>query len=322
MSSATLVPDTRGLSGDDAWRVLRTTGEIRLLKDAFSRLRAADGFSHARSLAFLTSLVAVQALIGLVGMASLLHSGNFSRIVVAAIRRVVPGPAGHLLTTATAQAHRAAGGHHSTALIFGLVAGIVTATTAMGQVERGLNRIYGVEQDRPTLLKYSVAFVFALSAGTLVTVAFACLTFGRDVFAGSSPKVAQSLWAVIRWPLGMVLIGLAVTVLFRWLPRRYQPKISWLAFGAIVSMVIWGVVTVALGLFFQHSSGFGNTYGPLAGIVALLFWCFFSSIALFYGGAVTAQLEAIRAGAPIPKDPLKVSRSDSAGDGVVDLISP
>src|SRR5690348_15698307 len=57
MSTATLVPETRELDGEDASEVLRRTGRRRLLADAFIRLRVADGFSHARSLAFMTSLV-------------------------------------------------------------------------------------------------------------------------------------------------------------------------------------------------------------------------------------------------------------------------
>ena len=52
MSTASVVPETWELTGDDARRTLRDTGRLRLVKDAFMRLRFADGFSHARSLAF------------------------------------------------------------------------------------------------------------------------------------------------------------------------------------------------------------------------------------------------------------------------------
>jgi uncharacterized BrkB/YihY/UPF0761 family membrane protein len=72
MSTASLVPETWELSGDDAWRTVRDTGRRRLLKDAFKRMRSADGFSHARSLAFVTSLVLVQGLIAVVGLATAL----------------------------------------------------------------------------------------------------------------------------------------------------------------------------------------------------------------------------------------------------------
>jgi len=62
--------------------------------------------------------------------------------------------------------------------------------------------------------------------------------------------------------------------------------------------------TIALALAFELSTTFGRTYGPLAGIVALQLWTFFSALAILYGVAVAAQLEAVRAGVPA-QDPAK-----------------
>ncbi len=312
MSSANLVPETRGLTGDDAWAVLKRVGWGRLAKDAFKRMRVADGFSHARSLAFLISLVAIEGLIGIVGLASVVHKGGFSAMIDATVLRTVPGPAGHVLTTAVTQAHLVAAQHHYSALLFGVIGALVIATTAMGQLERGLNRIYGVEQDRPTLKKYGLALFFALSVGTLGAAGFVCLAFGRDLFISIHNHALTSVWSVARWPLGVVLTAVAVTVLFRWSPRRRQPSLSWLAFGSGISVFLWGLATVGLGLFYGSSSSFGSTYGPLAGVVALLVWSLLSSISLFYGAAVAAQLEALRTGEPAPQDAQKVAESDPA----------
>lgn len=312
MSSAKLVPETRGLTGDDAWAVLKRTGWGRIAKDAFKRMRVADGFSHARSLAYLISLLAIEGLIGAVGLASVLHKGEISNMIDATVRRTVPGPAGHVLTTAVTQAHRVAAGHHYGALLFGVIGALVVATTAMGQLERGLNRIYGVEQDRPTFKKYGLAMFFALSVGTIGAAAFVCLAFGRDLFISVHNDTLTSVWSVARWPLGVGLAAIAVTVLFRYSPRRRQPRLSWLAFGSGISVLLWGISTIGLGLFYGSSSSFGATYGPLAGVVALLVWSLLSSISLFYGAAVAAQLEALRTGDPAPQDTEKVAESDPA----------
>ena len=106
MSTATPVPETWELTGDDAWRVLRTGGRRALLRNAFVRFRVADGFSHARSLAYATSLVFVQATIAIVGLASALGEGS-SADFVRTIKAALPGPAGELLTQAVVQAHHA-----------------------------------------------------------------------------------------------------------------------------------------------------------------------------------------------------------------------
>lgn len=314
MSTASLVPETRGLTGDDAWQLLRRIGWGRLVKDSFRRMRVADGFSHARSLAYMTSLIAIQGLIGVVGLASALHKGRVSAMIVAAVHQAVPGPAGQVLTTAVKQAQRVAAEHQYGALLIGLIGAVVTATLAMGQLERGLNRLYGVEQDRSTLMKYRLALVFTLSVGIFVALAFVCLAFGRDLILSTGNSHLASVWSVVRWPLGFGSIAVAVTVLFRWSPRRKQPHLSWLAFGSGVSVFLWGLATAGLGLFYRSSSSFGTTYGPLAGVIALLLWSFLSSIALFYGAALAAQLEAVRAGEPTPQDAQKVVESDPDSD--------
>ena len=62
------------------------------------------------------------------------------------------------------------------------------------------------------------------------------------------------------------------------------------------------VVADARGLatYVTLSGSFSSTYGPLAGVFALLLWSLLSSIALFYGTALCAQLEAVRSGHPKP----------------------
>jgi YihY family inner membrane protein len=309
MSTANVVPETWELAGDDARETLARTGRLRLIRDAFIRLRASDGFSHARSLAFATTLVLVQSIIALVGLTTALDNGVARDAVVRILRDAAPGPAGRLLTQAVDQAQRAGASHRYTALIIGLIGAIVTGCTFMGQLERGLNRLYGIEQDRPTLRKYGLALLLTVSAGLLATAAFAAVAFGGSIGSSLGSHLAAIVWKWIRWPLGLLLMTASVALLFRWSPRRRQPAWSWLAFGATVSVGLWVIVTWLLSVSFNISPSFGQTYGPLAGIVALLLWALLSAVSLLFGGAVVAQLEAVRASAPSPKDPQKVEES-------------
>jgi YihY family inner membrane protein len=296
MSNAKPVPETRDLTGDDAWHTIRRHGRWRLATEGWERLLAGDGFTHARSLAFTVTLVAIEGLIGMVGLASLIHTREIGRIIDATIRQVVPGPAGRVLTSAVSHAHHVAHGHHYLALVSGICGALYVATIAMGQLERGLNRIYGVEVDRPPLEKYTRAFIFALSTGTLSAASFACLALGRYLFGSTKSDALSTTWAIGRWPLGLVLITVTVTVLFRYSPARTQPELSWLLFGSGISVLLWVAVTAVLGIFYSSGTSFDTIYGPLAGLVALLVWSFLSSCALFYGAAVTAQLEELRSG--------------------------
>jgi YihY family inner membrane protein len=299
MSTARQVPETWELTGDDARQTLLETGRLQLLKDSFVRLRAADGFSHSRSLAFVTSLVLVQGLIALVGFASAFGSVWMSREIVAAIESTVPGPAGQFLTDVVKQAREVGSEHRYLPLLLGLAGSLIVGSTAMGQIERGFNRIYGIERDRPTVEKYGRAFLLAVGAGTGLALAFFVFAFGRR--SEATEGVLASTWPYVRWPLALVVATLALAAMLQWSPRRRQPAWSWLMFGAVVCVAGWVLVTLALGTALSISSSFGETYGPLAGIVALQLWTLFSAVAIFYGAAVAAQLEAVRAGEPKPR---------------------
>ncbi len=313
MSAATLVPETWELSGDDARETLLRTGRRQLVQDAFVRFRASDGFSHARSLAFVISLVLIQGLIVLVGLAAALGDTDVSATIVRTITEAVPGPAGKALTTAVFHAYETGRSGQNLVLVFVGVAALVTGTTLMGQIERALNRLYGIEQDRPTLQKYGRAFVLTLTAGVLATASFVMFALGHGIGQGIGSDTATQVWDVLRWPIALVLMTASIALLFRWSPRRHQPAWSWLAFGSAVSVILWSLVTLGLGLFFQASTTFSKTYGPLAGMIAILLWALLSSVAILFGAAITAQLEAVRSGASAPRDEARANEASERG---------
>ncbi len=131
MSTANEVPETWGLTGDDAKETLTRVGRGALLRDAFLRLRWADGFSHARSMAYVTTLIFVQGVIALVGLASVIGAGGTRDLIVNTLRAIAPGPTGQVLTEAAGQARHASSAH-PVALILGTIGALVTAAIAHG----------------------------------------------------------------------------------------------------------------------------------------------------------------------------------------------
>src|SRR4029077_4255643 len=119
--------------------------------------------------------------IGLVGLASVLGSQRFGNVVSDIVEQAIPGPAGAVLTETVRQARNAAATGQWFGLVFGLVGALITATTLMGQMERVLNRLYGVERDRPTREKYTRAFVLALTAGLAASLAVVVAPFRRGL---------------------------------------------------------------------------------------------------------------------------------------------
>ncbi|MET7885064.1 YihY/virulence factor BrkB family protein [Streptomyces avermitilis] len=308
MGTAVHVPQTRDmigeeLSGDEALTALRRYGGRRLLVDSFSRFRYADGFSHARALGFQVVLGMVPFTIALVGVATTVHTESVGQIVELTLARIVPGASADVVKDALAGTRRTA--HASlwstVALWVGLAFAVLNLASAMGQVERGANRIYGVERDRPALRKYGRSVLLALAAGVPMVLGFLVLVAGRAVgesvveaFGWSHGRL--DWWGPLEVPLGAALAWIASAVILRWSPRRVQPGYTWLAFGSAVHLVLWVGATWLLALYVAKSGSFGALYGPLTAFVALLLWANLTGVALFLGIAFAAQLEAARAG--------------------------
>ena len=239
MSTAARVPETWDFTGDDPKEALASTGRIRLLQSAFTRFRRADGTSHSRSLAFATSLVLVQGIVVLVGFAAAFGQSGITSTIVETIRSAVPGPASDVLAEAVRQANRVGNQDRFLLLTLGLIGLLITSTTAMGQMERGLNRIYGIEKDGPTGKKYGLAFVLTLTVGTGLAIAFLLLGFGRSI-GKSWGHEARVAWEILRWPIGLALIAVCLAALLRHSANRRQPGRAWLAFGSGVAVVLVG----------------------------------------------------------------------------------
>jgi YihY family inner membrane protein len=306
MSRSGRVPETRflgegELSADHAWRALRRYGGWQLVRDAFLRFRSGDGFSHARALGLQLCLGAVPLLIALNGLASKLGElRRGGRVVADTALALSPGASESLVRQLLAHEERVRDSGQL-ALWLGLLTAVVALTAAVGQVERGANRIYGVEQDRPTLQKYLRALLLLVVAGLPALVSFLLLVAGGAIGASLRrwyhwSAAGVTAWNVVRWPVSLGLIVLTMSLLFRYAPRRQQPGLSWLAVGASLATALWWLVSLLLAACVTESRDFGVTYGPLTAVMALLLWANLTGIALFVGVAFAAQLEATRVG--------------------------
>ncbi|MEJ5945151.1 YihY/virulence factor BrkB family protein [Pseudokineococcus basanitobsidens] len=298
MSSATHVPETTGheddLEADDAWRTLRGCGPSFAV-EAFRRFRYADGFSHSRALGLQICLAVVPLVVALVGLAGSVSGQDVARVLRAVAIGLTPGVSRDVVAGTL---DSSASGSARTALWIGLVSAVAVLTTAMAQVERGANRLYGIERDRPFVRRYARAVVMALVAGLPALAGFLLL-----VGAGPGGDAVEEVYGVddgvvtaVALPLGALLLVTSVTALLRHGPRRVQPGWSWLGLGGLVVLLLWSGLTAAVVEYVELSASFTTVYGPLAVVVALLLWGQLTSVAIYLGVAAAAQLEAVRAG--------------------------
>ena len=295
MSTVTTVPETHHQGAGDARDQLRKTGSARLLRDAAARFRAADGTSYARALGHSSVLTLIPAVIAVIGLVTSFDMSGFRSVLEDAAKSFAPGPAGSILTEALAEARPSSG---TTALLGGLAAMLFSGTVGMTHLERAANRIYGVDEHRSARRRFSLGFALAATVGVMLMAGLAVIVAGGSIGEGTNGSASHGsgIWSVIRWPVGIALVAVAMTIIFKVVPNRRQPQFSWLLSGTTISVVVWVLATILLGLFYEHATLLGGSYGPLLGIIALLVWGYATGVALLFGLACAAQLEAERAG--------------------------
>lgn len=297
MSSVSLVPevaarDDERLTARDAWAVLRSCRVIELWRASWSRFRYGDGFSHARALGLQLSLAAVPLLIASIGLSQLLESPSLRSLVDRTVLQLSPRASDPMVRRVLSPwTDQPDGVPIATAL--GLAAATIALATAMGQLERGANRIYGIQRDRPTVEKYRRALVLAGIAGVpllvgsvLVTTLVAAAAAMEDVYGIDEEGVV-----LVVGPVAVGLLLAAITLMLRRAPYRVQPAWSLLVLGSVLALVLWTGFTLLLAGVLDLISYLGSAYGPLTGVMALLFWAQLTSGAIFLAFAVSAELE-------------------------------
>ncbi len=290
----------------------RRRGAGRLFGDVIRRFRDADGTSHTRALGYQSVFALLSGFIGLVGLASVLGISAIRDTIIELSKSIAPGPSGQLLQEAAKQS---TGG--GTAALVGLGAALISGTFAMAQIERSGNRLAGRRQDRPEARRYLVALGLALSAGVLTALGLLILGGGEAIATGFGWEgAAADIWMVLRWVIGIAAAAVGIYLLFRWAPEKPLGSREAVLSGALVSLVLWVVFTLALTAWFSVSSS-SQTYGPLLSVIALLLWAGATSFALHVGMALAIELSADRSVTLPPSEEIR-----REGDGHHARVSP
>jgi membrane protein len=192
---------------------------------------------------------------------------------------------------------------------------------------RAMNRIYEIDEGRPVWKLRPLQLVLTL-AGLAMVAAVALMlavsgplarSVGEIIGAGD---VALTLWNILRWPVILLLVILAVAILYYATPNIKQPKFRWISIGAAVAILAWIVASALFGFYVANFGSYNKTYGALAGVIVFLLWLWITNLALLFGAELDAELERgrqLQAGLPAerelqlpPRDTRVLEKNESA----------
>jgi membrane protein len=173
-----------------------------------------------------------------------------------------------------------------------------------------MNRIYEIDEGRPVWKLRPLQLVLTL-AGLALAAAVAFMlavsgpiarSVGDAIGAGT---LALTLWNILRWPVILIFVVLAVAMIYYATPNIKQPKFRWISVGAAVAILTWIVASVLFGFYVANFGSYNKTYGALAGVIVFLLWLWITNLALLFGAELDSELERgrqLQAGLPAERD--------------------
>jgi membrane protein len=173
-------------------------------------------------------------------------------------------------------------------LTFSALAAVVSSTTGVASLVTALNSAYGVSERRPQRKVYTMAFAVMLGASLLALLA-AVVAVVAPIAAKQSGTSWQPLVGWLRLPFATFVMMIVWATIYYVLPDVPQTVRSIMP-GAVAGVLVWLSATLGFSFYVSQFGTFGITYGALGGIVILLVWMWFSSLALMLGAEINAVL--------------------------------
>jgi membrane protein len=150
-------------------------------------------------------------------------------------------------------------------------------TAAVFTIMQALNEIHDVEEDRSWPRRLIVA------VGLAVTIVVCVVGSVLVVILGPRPGGAEHvIFGIARWPVAIVLLGVALGLLVRYAPAEH-PEPRWASAGSIAVVGTWILATIGFKWWVSSVANFETAVGTLTVFLVLTAYVFTSSAIFLLG---------------------------------------
>ena len=179
-------------------------------------------------------------------------------------------------------------------LSIGAIAALWAATGGVSSLIGAMNKAYDVKETRNFFVKLALAFALTLVGSAGIIIAFVTVV-GGSILTEQAVKAigieggTWSILSLLRFPVVLLLVALAVGALFHFGPN-VRVSFRWTFIGGIVFAVGWLLATGIFGLYVANFGSYANTYGALGGVIVLMLWFYLTALLLLVAAEVTSIL--------------------------------
>ena len=185
--------------------------------------------------------------------------------------------------------------HTSTAVVSVSVIGALwSSSRGVFGLLKGLNAIYGVEENRGWLRTRLISMVYTFFLLIILVLTVILNVFG-EALVRLLTKAKAPFWQLLsrvvnlRQLLLLVLQTALFCAMFMALPNRKNSFRASLP-GALLTALGWLIFTDLFSDYVEHFSAYSNVYGSVYAVALSMLWLYCCLSILFYGGALNRLL--------------------------------
>ncbi|PYE85774.1 YihY/virulence factor BrkB family protein [Pseudoroseicyclus aestuarii] len=256
----------------------------------------------AAGCAFFGMLAIFPGLFAMMAVAGLLIDPAALVVPLREIGQILPAQAAEIVIEQAQQVAGSTGSQLGLTAALGLGVAFYSSSRGMASLIEGLNVAFHKRETRSLFKLIPYTFLLTLMAmlGALAGVSAVALL----------PEVTDHLlvghWAqdaarVLRWPLILVLVDIALALLYRFGPAHPPRRWRWITPGSTVACLVWLAGTLAFAWYVRTTSAYSATFGTFAGMIVLLMFLWLTAYIVLLGATLDSEIEGQAKDDPEPE---------------------
>jgi membrane protein len=161
-------------------------------------------------------------------------------------------------------------------ILIGVGVALWSVSALASTLADAFNSAYGVTETRPWWKAQALSLVSGPLVALAVIVAVVLMLTGSRVAEGVAGAFGLRdlfvlLWGWLRYPVALVLLWAALSVVYRYSPAVTQRWGS-VVYGAALAVAAWAVTSVGFSIYLATFADYGVTYGSIGAAVGLLLY--------------------------------------------------
>ncbi|HSP23688.1 MAG TPA: YihY/virulence factor BrkB family protein [Saliniramus sp.] len=213
---------------------------------------------------------------------------------VRAMEGVLPGGAVEIVGGQMESLAQQPSGSLGFGFAIGLAIALWSANNGMKAIIDAMNVAYNEGEGRSFIRLTMVSFMFTLGAIALLIIAMGAIVvlpivlgFIGDALGGTIENILN----VARWPLLLLIVIFAISVLYRYGPNRERAEWRWVTPGSLLASVVWIIASIGFSWYVSNFGTYNETYGSLGAIIGFMVWMWISATIIIMGAELNSEME-------------------------------